>query len=303
MGGMAIGMVAGGAAGTEIPFVGNVIGGVAGGVMGAELGEKLMENLTKKMHEEYGENNTIAMGMIRHAYAKLEPHIGEAYHAAQHGIDRLEHPVAQSLLEHTRETVHQAQVAHEVARHVDINLAAPVLNTMQTLGSAQTVVEAAHELHKLGPASDVTYGKAATDMAAVLTLGERMMPSTAADILDKASLGRVVPQYDIRSTAALTGGQLARQAESGNIGAQYALLSQSSLVFSPTNDAAASRLQSMVNSELRRDPAVDWKALDTSLQASNERLASRSAQVLAQADAPRLDRPLQYEAPHEALER
>jgi hypothetical protein len=69
------------------------------------------------------------------------------------------------------------------------------------------------------------------------------------------------------------------------------------------SNKSPSRLQVLVDSELRRGQPVDWNALDASLQTSNERLASRCAQVLAQADAPKLDRPLQYEAPHQTFER
>lgn len=288
MGGAVIGMEAGGVVGTAaipIPFVGTGVGAIGGGYVGAKAGKLLMEELTKEMHKEYGENNTIALGMLHHAYAKLEPHFEEALHAAQNGIERLEHPTSQRLLDETRQAAQQTLAAHEVTKNVDISLAAPVLNTMQTWGHAQTVAEAAHELQKMGPVSELTYGKAARDMASLISMGEKFTPEKAADFLHSKAEYHAVPQYEMHASAGLPTDSLARRAEHGDIGAQYALLSQSSLVFSPRNDAAADRLATMVAEMSHNNTHVDWKSLEAQLDVNNRQLTQRAAEASARITA------------------
>jgi hypothetical protein len=264
-------------------------------MVGQHYGEELMTMATQKLHEMYGEN-TPALAAMHALVDQLRPHERPVEHALTHGVSQLEHPRAQRMLDHARDAMHQTQVAHEVVRNVDVNLAAPVLNTMLKLGGAETVAEAAHELGKLGSASDTTYGKAATDMAAVLKMGERLNPQQAADFLDRESSGSIVPQYGVHASNSAAPGALAERASRGEEAAQHALLTQSSLVFTPQNEAAAVRLSSMIEHELPKSGAPDWKGLDSQLGAAMQALARESTESLHRIPVPVSQ--VHYEATH-----
>lgn len=284
--GMTVGATVFGAEGSIVPGAGTLAGVIAGGGVGSLVGEHIMEHVAKQLHEKFGEDSTITVGMMRAALDHIQPHVESVIDAAQRGLQTLDHPTAQRLLDETHASMEQARVAHQVAQNVDINLAAPVLNTMQLMGGSETVVEAAHELSKLGVPSNVSYGKAATDMATVVTMGMRLTPDAAADELDRLSGGNIAPQFHIHTSTAAPG-ELASQATKGDLGAQHTLLTQSSLVFEPRNEEASRRMEYLVAQELKPyDKEPDWKALESRLTASNQRLADEAQTSAALAQTP-----------------
>jgi hypothetical protein len=283
--GMRVGGVLGGAGGSMAGPLGAYGGAVAGSVGGQFAGDYLGGLLTDEIHKAYGPDTSlheVAQSFVE----KLRPYEQQVVDAVSNGVTKLDHPTAQKLLGHAHDTLHLARSAETVMQNVDANLAAPVLNTFQKIGGAETVAEAAKELARLGPPSDVTYGKAATDMAAVLTMGKRLNPNSAADALDQASSGNasIIPQYAVHATSATLPGQLAARAENGDLAAQHALIAQSSLEFTPRNDEASRQLLQMVSDE--RDLAgtkPDWKRLDAQLGAANAELSKDAAASLASA--------------------
>ena len=284
--GLRVGGFIGGTAGG---FFGNVPGAYAGTVFGSVggqfAGDYLGGLLNKGIHEAYGPDTSlheVAMEFVD----KLRPHEQPVVDAMSKGVTHLDHPVAQKLLDHAHESFHLARSTESHVQNVDVNLAAPVLNTFQKMGGAETVEQATREIARLGPPSDVTYGKAATDMAALLTMGDRLTPDKAADALDRISSGdgMIAPQYGVQATTANLPGALAARAENGDVSAEHALLTQSSLEFTPRNDEASRQLSVMVEDALNRIPGEpDWKRLDAQLGAANAELSKSAGASLASA--------------------
>jgi hypothetical protein len=117
-------------------------------------------------------------------------------------------------------------------------------------------------------------------------MGDRLTPDKAADALDRISSGdgMIAPQYGVQATTANLPGALAARAENGDVSAEHALLTQSSLEFTPHNEEASRQLSVMVEDALNRIPGEpDWKRLDAQLGAANAELSKGAGASLASA--------------------
>lgn len=217
-------------------------------------------------------DNPFALRTLQQSLSNVQPYVSSAAHAMSNGDENLEHPVAHALLTHARQTFEQMSLVADATREVDGQLVVPVLNTMQRLGGAQTAADACGELAKLGPASNVTYGRAATDLA--LLIGAELESPEAIAILESEGAGVDTPQFGINATAAFAPRSLFERAESGDLAAQHALLTEGSMLFEPENEAALERLHELVNAELaQQNGSPDWKSLADKLSQSNQLLA------------------------------
>ena len=219
-------------------------------------------------------DNLFALERLQNSLNNVQHYVPKVTHAMASGDKYLEQPEAQAMLTHAHESAEQLRRVADVAREVDGHLAVPVLNAMQILGGAQSAADACAEMDKLGLASNVTYGKAASDLALLIGVDGSLDSPEATAILESEGAGVAMPQFGINATAAFAPQSLFERAEAGDLAAQHALLTEGSMLFEPENEAALERLHELVNAELtQHNGPPDWKRLDDNLTRSNQEIA------------------------------
>jgi hypothetical protein len=218
-------------------------------------------------------DNTFALERLQQSLSNVQHYVPQVTRAMASGDNYLEQPEAQAMLTHAHESAEQLRRVAGVTREVDSHLAVPVLNAMQMLGGAQSAADACAEMDKLGPPSNVTYGKAASDLALLLGVDGSLDSPEATAILESEGAGVAMPQFGINATAAFAPQSLFERAEAGDLAAQHALLTEGSMLFEPENEAALERLHELVNAELaQHNGPPDWKSLDDNLARSNQEM-------------------------------